>query len=77
MVAHQRDQVASALKFDQLVQHTLAVDPPIHVVAQRDERVVRLNVDGGENRGEGCGTAVDVADGDGARRHRLPFEREC
>lgn len=39
----------------------------IHVIAQANDRVVGLGINCDQDRAEGVGAAVDIANGDGAR----------
>ena len=76
VIAEQRDEAASLRQIDQRVEHAFGVDAPIHMIAERDDRVILLRIDGGKDRGKSVRTAVDVSDGDCAGEfviHCLPL----
>ena len=53
VIAEDRDQAASLRQIDQHVEHALRVEASINVIAQRDDRVIWLRIDGGKDRGQG------------------------
>ena len=67
VIAHQRNNREPLAQFDQLAQHATAVWPSIHVIAEEHERVVRLRLDGSDQRSQGRSVPVDVTDGDSTR----------
>ena len=68
VIAQQRDQAALPPELQQPLDRAAAVGAAVDVVAQRDDRVVRLRPDRRQQRLQRGQAAVDVADGNGARR---------
>ena len=68
VVAQQRDQAALPPQVDQPLDRSTAVGAAVHVVAQCNDRVVRLRPNRRQQGFESGQAAVDVADGKGARR---------
>jgi hypothetical protein len=73
VVSQDRHKAASVGQDDQLIENALAVDATINVIAQRDDRVVRLRIDGLDECGQGGRAAVDVANGYFSSGHGSPL----
>src|SRR5438105_967047 len=76
MVAEDRNEPASNGQLYQHVEHALGVHSSVHVVAQRDERVVLLWIDGSQDRAKGVRAAVNVSDGDSAGHEFLQIKNK-
>lgn len=53
VIAQDWHKSASTRQLNQHVQHAFGVVAPVHVVAQRDDRVVEKGIDGTRQRGKG------------------------
>jgi hypothetical protein len=70
VIAQQRDELAAPFHLNQSIQHARAVGSTVDVVAQGNEYVHRPRTDRLDQGVQGQGAAVDVADRNGADRHR-------
>ena len=69
MVAADEDEVAAAREVDELLDAIPRIRPPVDDVAEDDDRVLGLGIDGLDEGLQGGGTAVDVADGEESVGH--------
>ena len=69
VIPQERQQAALPFELQHLVDHAPAVAAAVDVVPQRDDRVFRLRLNRGDQRAQCVGTAVNVADGNGASGH--------
>ncbi len=63
---------AALAQFDEPIEDAPGIGPAIDVIAQRDEKVVRLRLDDIQEGIERRQTAVDIADGKGAHIRFVP-----
>src|SRR5262249_40676547 len=75
VIALERDEAAATGQGEEPIQHAAAVRPPVDVVAQGNERILRVGRDGIEQGVERVEAAVDVADGDGTSGHAASSEK--
>ena len=69
VVAQERNQAGTAGQAPSSVHHAAHIRPAINIIAQRNERVLRLRSDCLQQRFQRRQAAVDVADRDGAGCH--------
>ena len=53
MIATKAHEVAATSQFEKLIDHALAVDPTVDVIAERDDGILGLRVDGLDQGGQG------------------------
>ncbi len=72
VVALKGNKPATTLQLNEPIEHALGIGPAINVIAERDDKIIRLRFDEVQERIKRREAAVDVTDGEGAHcRSRL------